>query len=404
MPATQVRLMRLLHGLMPAASPEPDAELLARYARLRDEKAFAALVRRHGPMVLSVCQRVVGELHAAEDAFQATFLALARHPGSIRRPGALAAWLYGTAHRTALKARAAIARRRAATLPSDAEAPPDPRPDPLSQLSARELLSILDEEIQGLTEAHRVAVILCCLDGKTLEEAAQQVGCSMGSLRGRLERGRARLHDRLVRRGLTLAVALAAVEVARVTAAGRLPAYLAAVTVRAALAYAASAPTTAIIPAEAARLAGEIFSGAGAVKAKPTLVLLLVLGLTAFGAISFTQAPTAEPGRKAEPSGESAPPHEATGDTDRSCRPSPRMAQIDLVPAPAGDAGELARADDQVGDPRDGEDEHGAAQAKQRNRAGPRCSAAHSRHRHAPARGPGAGRPAHFQRGAPHKR
>src|SRR4051794_37894127 len=105
-----VRVTDLVRHLHPPACP-PDAALLERFVRHRDEAAFAALVARHGPMVLRVCRRAAGDPHAADDAFQATFLVLARRATAVRRPESLAAWLHGVAHRVALKARAAFARR-----------------------------------------------------------------------------------------------------------------------------------------------------------------------------------------------------------------------------------------------------------------------------------------------------
>src|SRR5581483_3297027 len=168
---------------------------------------------------------------------------------------------------------------RAARMTVLGEVPvPDHRPDPLSALSAREVLEILDEEIQRLPERYRLAVVLCHLDGRTYAEAARLLGCTVGTLRGRLERGRRRLHDRLVRRGLTLAAALALAGVAR---AGGVPASLAGATVAAALEFAA-APQGNLVPAEAARLAGELLGAASL--ARTTLALALSLGLLALGA------------------------------------------------------------------------------------------------------------------------
>jgi RNA polymerase sigma factor (sigma-70 family) len=210
-----------------------DAALLARFLSRRDGPAFAALVARHGPMVLRLCQRVLGDPHAAEDAFQAAFLVLARQAASIRRPQALAAWLHGDAYRVALKARAARARRRCQQLPASDLAPPDRHPDPLAALTARELLSVLDEEVQRLPEVYRLPVLLCCLEGRTQEEAARQLGWTPGSLQGRLERGRRVLRSRLTRRGLSLAAALLATSPGAGTAAA-VPAALVAATARAA--------------------------------------------------------------------------------------------------------------------------------------------------------------------------
>jgi RNA polymerase sigma factor (sigma-70 family) len=210
---------------LPLAS---DADLLARYTQLGDEAAFAALVSRHGPMVLSVCQQIVGDLPTAEDCFQAAFVVLARRAGSLRRPEALTAWLHGVALRVARKARSAARRRPEA--PASTREAGDPRPDPLDALTARELLTILHEEVARLPEAYRLPVILCGLEGRSQEEAARQLGWSRGSVRGRWIRGRERLHLRLTRRGVTLGLALAVLQAAR--ASGPLPASLAGAAVR----------------------------------------------------------------------------------------------------------------------------------------------------------------------------
>jgi RNA polymerase sigma factor (sigma-70 family) len=214
-----MRLLRCLRRLSAPSAADTDAVLLGRFAQRRDEDAFADLVARHGPMVLNVCRRVLGDAHAAEDAYQATFLVLARKAGSVRRPDALAGWLYGVASRVARKARSAGARRREGALAGTPE-PPDPRPDPLAELTARDLLRVLEEEVQRLPEAYRLPVVLCCLEGLSQEEAARRLCWTAGAVKGRLERGRRRLRERLARRGLALSAALAVVEVTHVGAAG----------------------------------------------------------------------------------------------------------------------------------------------------------------------------------------
>jgi RNA polymerase sigma factor (sigma-70 family) len=209
-----------------------DAVLLQRYVHQCDEAAFTALVARHGALVLRLCRRILGDVHAAEDAFQATFLILARRAYSLKQPDALPAWLYGVARRVALKARGQSSRRAAAPLD---ETLPDPNPDPLTHLSARELLDILDEEVQRLPAAQRSAFVLCCLEGHTQEEAARMLGWTPGSIKGRLERGRQRLQARLQRRGIAVSAALALVVATRDRVAARVPALLLQSTVRAAL-------------------------------------------------------------------------------------------------------------------------------------------------------------------------
>src|SRR5262249_32619675 len=151
-----------------------DAELLGRFARSRDETAFAALLDRHGPMVLGVARRLTGDHHLAEDVLQAAFVSLARQADSLRRPGSVAAWLHRTAYRPALNT--ARARRRRGR--AEACVAPRPATDPLAELSARELVAALDEELARLPESLRLPVVLCCLEGRTQDEAAALLGWS----------------------------------------------------------------------------------------------------------------------------------------------------------------------------------------------------------------------------------
>jgi RNA polymerase sigma factor (sigma-70 family) len=187
------------------SNPPADADLVAAFAKERDPDAFAALVERHGPTVLGVCQRVLGNSHDAEDAFQAVFLVLTRKVGAVRPPGAVGGWLYGVAVRTANKARVASARRRrremiAATNSASREIQEEPR-------DQAELRSALDEEIGKLPEALRAVVVLCDLHGKTRAEAAGELGCPEGTVAARLHRARKKLGEALARRGLSLPAA-----------------------------------------------------------------------------------------------------------------------------------------------------------------------------------------------------
>lgn len=183
----------------------PDAELLRRFAADRDEVAFAELVRRYGPLVWRVARTTVGHAQVAEDVFQATFLILAKQAAAVRNPGALAGWLHRTAYRAAVRARRREARP---TLPLP---PQSAGEDPLDRLTARELLAAVDEEIEALPEALRAAVVLCGVEGLSQEEAAKRLGWSPGSVKGRLERARAKLRRRLEARGLTIPAALVGV-------------------------------------------------------------------------------------------------------------------------------------------------------------------------------------------------
>ncbi|MBN9519083.1 sigma-70 family RNA polymerase sigma factor [bacterium] len=179
------------------AAAAADHDLLRRFADGRDEAAFEAVVARHGAMVFEVCRGVLGGDTDAEDAFQATFVVLATRAGAVRRSESLAAWLHGVAYRVALKLRASLARRRAA----EASAPPRPADD-ADALAWAEVRCVLHEELGRLPDRYRGPLVHCYLRGQTQDEAAALLGLSKGTLKRRLEGGRARLRDRLVRRGL----------------------------------------------------------------------------------------------------------------------------------------------------------------------------------------------------------
>jgi len=202
---TQVfrRLRRLVTG---AGGDATDQQLLERYAAGRDEEAFAALVRRHGPMVHGVCRRILGNCHDADDAFQATFLVLARKASTVVWRASVGNWLHGVAYRTAHKLRVQSARRarheqRAAALGNEHT---NEHPE------ARELRQVLDEELVRLPERFRMPLLLCCLQDQTIDEAAQQLGCSFATVKGRVQRGREMLSQRLQRRGVALSAGVLA--------------------------------------------------------------------------------------------------------------------------------------------------------------------------------------------------
>jgi RNA polymerase sigma factor (sigma-70 family) len=185
----------------------PDSELLRRYLALRDESAFAALMRRHGPMVFAVCQSVLRQHADAEDAFQAAFLILARKADSIRHSEGLGGWLQRVAYHVALKARAANARRQARETQAASRLI---APSSTDDLSWGEVREILHAELAALPERFRAPLVLCYLEGLTQEEAGQRLGWSATTVKGRLQRGREKLRRRLERRGIALTAALAA--------------------------------------------------------------------------------------------------------------------------------------------------------------------------------------------------
>jgi RNA polymerase sigma factor (sigma-70 family) len=226
-----VQHLRLL--LEDGVAPARDGDLLVRFAASRDEDAFTALVHRHGPLVFGVCRRILHSAHDAEDAFQATFLVLARRASAIRQPDSLASWLYEVAYRLARKMKADLSKRR---LREEKATPPEPAEPP--DLSWRELQGVLDEELRGLPEKNRQPLLLCYLEGLTQEEAAGHLGWPRGTLKRRLERGRDLLKNRLTRRGLTLAAALGATLPAGDALAHTVPPALGASTARAATLFA----------------------------------------------------------------------------------------------------------------------------------------------------------------------
>jgi RNA polymerase sigma factor (sigma-70 family) len=193
------QLRRVAAGPIAARS---DADLLGRFVRTRDEIAFEELVRRHGPAVWGVCTRLLTDRHAAEDAFQATFMVLARRAAAVGRPAAVGCWLYGVGRRVAGKLRG---RRRAVMTMRDFASP---APTPLDAITGRELATMLDDELDRLPERLRNPLVLCYLDGRTRDEAAAALGLSIGTFKRRLEQGRAVLCARLTRRGVGLPAAL----------------------------------------------------------------------------------------------------------------------------------------------------------------------------------------------------
>ncbi|HEV3119643.1 MAG TPA: efflux RND transporter periplasmic adaptor subunit [Gemmataceae bacterium] len=189
-----------------------DSILLQRFLANRDEAAFELLLWRHARLVFGVCQRVLHDRHDAEDAFQATILILARKAASISKGDALASWLYKVAFRTALTLRSKRARKACGERAFAAEQMSTVSDDPVSPGESDELRGILDEELNRLPGRLRAPIVLCYLEGKTIDEAALQTGWPRGTVASRLARARARLRVRLTRRGLASAAGLLTIE------------------------------------------------------------------------------------------------------------------------------------------------------------------------------------------------
>jgi RNA polymerase sigma factor (sigma-70 family) len=245
------------HGTFAGLS---DGALLERFAGRTGEAAelaFAALVERHGPMVLRVCRRVLADPHDAEDAFQAVFLVLARRAGAVRKRESLASWLHGVALRVAGTARAGKARRAGHERRAAARA----ETAVLSEGPADDIGAVLHEEIARMPDRYRAPVVLCYLEGRTYDEASRVLGCPVGTVKSRLATARATLRARLTRRGLAPAAGaitgLLAADGATAAIPGRVAESLARLAIRGAparLALAGTAPTMVTLTEGAMRM------------------------------------------------------------------------------------------------------------------------------------------------------
>jgi RNA polymerase sigma factor (sigma-70 family) len=305
-----------------------DADLLERFRRHREEAAFTLLVQRHGPMVLSVCRRILGDVHEAEDAFQATFLVLVRNAAAIRQQQSLAAWLHGVASRIAHKARMRSARQREQQREAVAATVCD---DPSATLAAAELRAALDEEIERLPAKYRTPLVLCYLADKTHEQAADELGWPKSSVTARLARARELLRQRMIRRGFTVPAGLLAVLLTEQTANAALPSLLTLSTVR--LAVQTLAGET-LATTSATALAGSFVKSTTALKLTTAVALLATLGLATVGYGIVVLAP-------AFPSDQRIPQAQALGEP-RAAEAEPHKPRIDLCGDPLPD-GAIAR-------------------------------------------------------------
>jgi RNA polymerase sigma factor (sigma-70 family) len=235
-----VALRRLLRVAQPQSKDQPsDGQLLQRFTDEHDESAFEAIVQRHGTMVWNVCRRVLANSSDADDAFQAAFLVLVRKAKQLAGGDSIAGWLHVVAHRISLDARSSAVRRRKHESQGSAMLQGDsPAGDQWS-----EVRQVLDDELRRLPEKYRAPLVLCYLEGKTNDEAADQLGWTRGTIAGRLSRARDVLRGRLARRGLALAPAVLVSTLAQNAATAAVPSPVMNCTVKAALGHAsASAP------------------------------------------------------------------------------------------------------------------------------------------------------------------
>jgi RNA polymerase sigma factor (sigma-70 family) len=267
---------------------QSDEELLDRFLARRDEtaeEAFSVLLQRHGPMVLGVCRRVLGDVHEAEDAFQATFLVLARKASSVVRREKVASWLYGVACRTAREARDRASRRRA----REERVSKSPRVEPSGGDSLAELRAILDEELARLPVRYRGAVVLCELEGLSRQEAAIQLGIPEGTLSSRLSRAKAQLRERLTRRGVALPVLVLVANLLREASATALPDALIESTVRAAMRVAAGSSAAVVVSASVASLTEGVLKAMLLGKLKAIVLCMGALAVVVSSAVVLAQ-------------------------------------------------------------------------------------------------------------------
>ena len=255
-----------------------DAQLLEMFIAQNDQAAFEALVRRYGSMVLKVCHRVIRNHHDAEDAYQATFLVLARKASTVTPRDRVANWLHGVAFRTALKAKSL----RAKMAVRERQVPGMPEPQAMPQNSCHDLQTVIDLELSRLADIYRLPILLCDLEGKSIKNTAQQLGWPQGTVAGRLARGRKLLAKRLAPHGLAMAGGAVLLQN---SVSACVPPALVAATVKAAGAYAAgkSMATTGMISANVALLMEGMVKAMFLTKMKIAAVVLVVGSIVALG-------------------------------------------------------------------------------------------------------------------------
>ena len=267
-----------------------DGELLTVFVESYNPAAFAELVRRHGPMVLGVCRRVIGDSHLAEDAFQAVFLVLARRANVVRPRAQVGNWLYGVAYRTALKAKA-LRAKRATRETSMASAP-----QPIAPTSAEiwsDLRPILDAELAKLPDKLRLPIVLCDLEGRPQREVAKQLGIAPATLAGRIGKARQLLAERLTERGITLSAGGLALVLAG-QANATVPPVLVEAVIEVAILAAAGGPLAGSVPANVIHLTDGVLRMMLVTKLKAATVgmltaLVLATSFSA-GTMSLVQA------------------------------------------------------------------------------------------------------------------
>jgi RNA polymerase sigma factor (sigma-70 family) len=366
-PVTTSSVVRQIESLFDGASVAglTDRQLIERFQARQDaagEAAFAALVSRHGPMVLDICQNVLGVPHDAEDAFQAVFLILACNARSIRDPDLLRSWLYAVALRTARKARSQIARRHkneeAAMMrlsgPGSSALIDQSIPSPEQRVLAREEAEMLYTEIDRLPRPFRLAVVLHYFEGLTLDEAASRLRCPTGTMRSRLARACKKLRRGLIRRGVTLSSAVVASALASRSASASVSSALCEATARAALNFAARRAAVGAISASAVTLANQMLRSMLLAKLKAVALSVFFIGSAAATVGFVALVPARQPGNREQQERQAefgelsraGKPVLHTKADDKKAKPAPgRMFVVGRVLDPAGKPVEGATID-----------------------------------------------------------
>jgi len=326
---------------------QSDGDLVQRFAHTSDAAAFEAIVRRHGPMVLGVCQRVLRHGADADDAFQATFAVLVRKAGSLSRPERLAGWLFQVANRTARRARGDRIRRQA----REAPLPDLPVEAPTAEIVWRELQPIFDEEVARLPEKLRLPVILCFLEGQSKRAAAQSLGWAEGTFSCRLQQARELLRNRLARRGIALSAGAIDLALLEGAAAAAVPTSLISNTIQ----TASLAATTSALSAPVAALTQGVIHSMFLTKLKIVAGLILAVGVLGGGtswimrgaAASGEVALAGEPGPASSPKKET-PAQPATPEAPGNVKSAVWLPKEDFVVhqlkhIPAQDAQEVLK-------------------------------------------------------------
>jgi RNA polymerase sigma factor (sigma-70 family) len=270
-----------------------DAQLLECFVSRREPVALEALVRRHAPMVWGVCRRVLRHHDDAEDAFQATFLVLVRKAATIRFPAQLGNWLYGVAHRTALKARATRAKRK------ERERPVTGIPEPIvtDQGVWKDLQALLDQELSRLPEKYRTVLVLCELEGKTGKEAARQLDLPQGTVASRLARARTMLAKRLGSHGLAVPGGVLAALFSPDQASAGVPTSVLSSTIKAVTAVAAGQAAAGVVSLNVAALAEGVMKAMVLMKLKCAMMVLLVAATVVGSGAVLYRVQAADPGQ-----------------------------------------------------------------------------------------------------------